>query len=183
MGEDNDVRINFDIDEETREQAKTKLDHGELSERLRDHVRKIAWGEELSERERLQSRLQSLRTERDKTRAQIRRLQADVEEKETEIARMEERLDSLDSREDRYEAALEMLEETLHGGGRVFPDHAQVQRAARLGGVNEEMVIDDLRERNPSVPDHNFVDRTKEKTARGDGSSSLKSVADRDDDE
>ena len=58
-----------------------------------------------------------------------------------------------------YEATLEMLEETLYAGGRVFEDHGQVMKAAKVGGKETKDVIDELKERNPSVPDHAFVQK------------------------
>jgi chromosome segregation ATPase len=152
-----DAQINFNVDSDAKKLAKEQLDYGELSERLRETVEQIAFGEEVSKHTQLQERLRTLREKKDDLRAQRRELDAQLETVEQDIARIEEQLSELDKREDRYEAALEMLEETLAEGGRVFPDHGQVVRAARLGDVDEQQVIADLKERNPSVPEHAFV--------------------------
>jgi len=65
----------------------------------------------------------------------------------------------MERREDKYETSLEMLEETLRDGGHVFEDHGQVMKAAKIGGKEAEDVIRELKERNPSVPDHAFVSK------------------------
>jgi chromosome segregation ATPase len=152
-------QINFKVEANAKELAKEKLDHGELSTELRETIHRIAYGEEISKREQLHKRLADLRDEKDSKRAQIRELQAEVEEIESKIARKEERLDNMERREDKYEATLEMLEETLYAGGRVFEDHGQVMKAAKIGGKETGDVIDELKERNPSIPDHAFVQK------------------------
>lgn len=152
-----DDQINFTVDSDAKELAKEKLDYGELSKRLRQTVEQIAFGEDVSKHTQLQQRLETLREEKDELRGKRRKIDADLETVEQKITRVEEQLSELDKREDRYEAALEMLEESLAEGGRVFPDHGQVVRAARLGNVDEDQVIEDLKERNPSVPAHAFV--------------------------
>lgn len=154
---EHDAQINFTIDGDAKDLAKDKLDYGELSERLRETVEQIAFGEEVSKHTQLQQRLQTLREKKDDLRAQRREIDAQLETVEQDITRIEEQLSELDKREDKYEAALEMLEETLAEGGRVYPDHGQVVRAARIGDVDEDHVIADLKERNPSVPEHAFV--------------------------
>lgn len=163
-----DSQINFTISSDAKELAKEQLEHGELSERLRETVEQIAFGEEVSKHTQLEERLRTLREKKDDLRAQRRELDAEIETVEQEITRIEEQLSELDKREDKYEAALAMLEETLAEGGRVFPDHGQVVRAARLGNVEPADVIDDLQDRNPSVPEHAFVEgRECDKEWRG----------------
>lgn len=162
MSEKHDDQINVDVDGDAKELAKDKLGHGGLSRVVRERIEEIAYGEEVSKHTRLEQRLQSLREQKDELRAQRREVDAEIEDVEQEITRIEEQLSHLDKREDKYDAALEMLEETLAEGGRVFPDHGQVIRAARIGGVDEEHVIADLQERNPSVPEHAFVSKLED---------------------
>lgn len=159
MTDDDKTQVHFTVDRHAKDLAKEKLEFGELSSILRDEVRRVAFGEEISKRERLQERLNQLREDRDDLRAEKRQIETDIEEKETEIARVEERLSGLERREDRYEGNLEMLEETLRQGGRVFEDHGQVIKAAKTGGKEPEDVIQELRERNPDIPDHAFVSK------------------------
>lgn len=150
-------QINFTVEEAAKDLAKDKLDHGELSTELRETIHRIAYGQEISKRERLQRQLADLRDDKDSIRSTIREKQAELEEVEDKITRVEERLDGMERREDKYDATLQMLEEKLYDGGRVFEDHGQVLKAAKIGGKEPEDVITELKERNPSVPDHAFV--------------------------
>lgn len=153
------AQINFTVEEAAKDLAKEKLEHGELSTELRETIHRVAYGKEISKREQLHRRLADLRDEKDALRAEIREKQAEVEEIESTIARMEERLDGMERREDKYDATLELLEETLYSGGRVFEEHGQVLKAAKIGGKEAEDVINELKERNPSIPDHAFVQK------------------------
>lgn len=149
-------QINFTVETNAKDLAKEKLKHGELSTELRETIHRIAYGEEISKRERLHKRLAERREEKDNLRAQKRELEAELEEVEGDIARIEERLDGMERQEDKYDATLEMLEETLHAGGRVFEEHGQVMKAAKIGGKEPADVVDELQERNPAIPDHAF---------------------------
>lgn len=153
---DDKAQINFTVERNAKDLAKEKLDHGELSTELRETIQRIAYGEEISKRERLHKRLAELRDQKDSLRAEKRELEAELEEVEGEIARVEERLDGMERREDKYEATLEMLEETLYAGGRVFEEHGQVLKAAKIGSVEPEDVLDELQDRNPSIPAHAY---------------------------
>ena len=152
-------QINFTVEKNAKDLAKEKLDHGELSTELRQTIHRLAYGEEISKRERLHKRLAELRDSKDELRAEKREIEAEIEEIEGEIKRIEERLDGMERREEKYEGTLEILEETLYAGGRVFEDHGQVMKAAKIGGKQPADVIEQLQERNPSVPDHAFVQK------------------------
>jgi chromosome segregation ATPase len=151
------AQINFTVERDAKELAKEKLEYGELSTELRETIQRIAFGEEISKREQSRKRLAELRDAKDKKRSEIREAEAELEQIEDEIARVEERLDGMERREDKYEASLEMLEESLRSGQRVFEDHGQVIKAAKIGGMEPEDVIEELKDRNPMVPDHAFV--------------------------
>jgi len=152
-------QINFTVEEDAKELAKEKLEHGELSTELRETIHRIAFGEEISKREQSRKRLAELRDEKDKKRSEIRNAEAELEEIEDKITRIEERLDNMERREDKYEASLEMLEESLREGSHVFEEHGQVIKAAKVGGKETEAVIEELKERNPIAPDHAFVSK------------------------
>lgn len=156
---DEKTQVHFKVDKNTKELAKERLEHGELSTELREKLQQIAYGEEVSKRERAHKRLAELREKKDEKRAEKREIEAELEEIEGEIKRLEERLDNMERREDKYEATLEMLEETLYAGGRVFEDHGQVMKAAKIGGKETQDVIAELKERNPSIPDHAYVQK------------------------
>lgn len=153
---DGKEQINFTVEADAKGLAKDKLEHGELSTELRETIHRIAYGEEISKRERMHKRLADLRDQKDSLRAEKREIEAELEEIEGSIKRIEERLDGMERKEDKYDATLEMLEETLYSGGRVFEQHGQVMKAAKIGGKDAKDVIDELKERNPSVPDHAF---------------------------
>lgn len=150
------AQVNFTVEESAKELAKEKLEHGELSQRLRERIQQIAFGEELSKRAQKQERLEELREKKDNLRSDKREIEADIEDVEQEITRIEEQLDNLERREDKYETSLEMLEESLYDGQRIFEEHGQVQKAAKLGEKEPEDVIAELKERNPEIPDHAF---------------------------
>lgn len=158
------AQVNFTVDRNAKELAKEKLDYGELSTVLRERVHQVAFGEEISKRERMRKRLAELREEKDNLRNKKRNIEAELEEIETEITRLEERIDDMERREDKYETSLEMIEESLYDGMRVFEEHGQVIKAAKLGGKEPEDVIQELKERNPAIPDHAFVDRMTDPT-------------------
>lgn len=153
-----DAQINFNIEPEAKEAAKEKLEYGELSEVLRQHVRKIAFGEEVSEREQVKQRLQELRDKKDQVRSERRQQNARLEDIEQEEARLEERLQGLESRDAKYEGQLEMLEAALAEGQRIDPGRSDVKRAALTGKTDPRGVIQELMERNPEVPDYAFSD-------------------------
>lgn len=156
---DFDDRIGFKIDSAAKEAARDKLDHGELSEELRKYTRRIAFGEEVSEREQVERRLNEIRERKDELRSDRREIETELEEIEQEETRLEERIGNLSTREDQYRAQLEMLEDLLLDGTRVTPHHAQVKRAAATGETDPRGVVEDLRSRNPSVPEHAFVEK------------------------
>lgn len=158
MANDKD-QINFTVEANAKDLAKEKLDHGELSTELRETIHRIAYGEEISKRERMHKQLAEKRDKKDSLRAEKRELETEIEQVEGEIARLEERLDGMERQEDKYEATLEMLEETLLAGGRVFEEHGQVMKAAKIGGKEPEDVIAELKDRNPTVPDHAYVQK------------------------
>jgi len=152
-------QINFTVEDDAKQLAKEKLEHGELSTELRETIHRIAFGEEISKREQSRKRLAELRDEKDTKRSEIRNAEAELEEIEDKIARVEERLDNMERLEDKYEASLEMLEESLQQGEHVFEEHGQVIKAAKVGGKETEAVIEELKERNPMVPDYAYVSK------------------------
>jgi len=57
-------QINFTVDADAKETVKKRLDHGVLTERLRTCVKEIAYGTDVTERERLKDKLTQLRNEK-----------------------------------------------------------------------------------------------------------------------
>jgi len=153
---DDRAQIHVKVSREAKELAKQKLKHGELSQLFRDELRRVAYGDEVSKRERLQRNLEEIREEKDSLRAEKREIEGEIERVETEIARVEERMDGLERKEDRFDAQIEMLEEALAEGMRLDPKNPKVITAAKTGGVETDEVIGELRDRHPNIPDQAF---------------------------
>lgn len=151
-------QIHVKVNRQTKELAKEKLGHGGLSRAVRQTLERIAHGQEVSERQRIEDRLETLRDERQEKRLKRNQLDNELDEINRKIERAESELDALRDKEGEYEGALQMLEDSLHDGMNVFPEHAQVKEAAAIGECKPRDVIDDLRERNPDLPSERFSD-------------------------
>jgi len=154
--EDNRTRSTFLVDETTLEEAKGKLDHGELSEELRTTVQRIAHGAEVAEETRLTDHLETLREARRKKRQERDNIEQELEEINRDIERTERRLEQLREQDGEYDGVLSMLEEDLHDGRRILGGSDKIKRAASIGDCSVDDVVEDLRERNPNVPDKAF---------------------------
>jgi len=104
---DHDDRIGFKVDSTTKKAARDELEHGELSEKLRNYVRKMALGEDISRREQLEQRLEEIRQKKEEKVAQRRYHDAKIEELDVEKDRLEEELQTLTSRDEQYEGSLD----------------------------------------------------------------------------
>lgn len=94
--------------------------------------------------QRITHEIEDLKDERRSARREIERIQAKIEEYE--------------QRQDTYEDLLTDLEALLHDGVCVFEDHKKVKEAAEVGNTQPEAVIDELKDRNPDIPDRQFED-------------------------
>jgi len=157
-----DKHVGFKANRETLKQAKAKLDHGELSELLRQELDRIAHGADVAEENRLTDRLRHLRKSRRELRDERDSIESNLEEIERKIERIEKRLDELREQEGEYDGVLSMLEEDLHAGKRILGGSDKLHRAATIGDCKPEEVIADLKERNPDVPEKAY------RPARGD---------------
>lgn len=148
--------VNFKAPEDAYERAKEKTEWGEISEELRGRINELAYGAETTRREELREQLESLRDDKQEKDTEIRTLQNERDEIERKIERVEQKLDNLRDTDSEYNGAIEMLESQLHDGERLFPQHDGVERAANIAQKPKQEVINDLRERNPDVPDYAF---------------------------
>ena len=87
---------------------------------------------------------------------QIQRRKEEIEDLRTERAAVEQRLEEEDTVNDEYQQLLEELDDLLEQGSRVFVGHAKVERAAQLADTSQEAVLDELRDRNPDIPEEQF---------------------------
>ncbi|ADJ16809.1 hypothetical protein HacjB3_19333 (plasmid) [Halalkalicoccus jeotgali B3] len=152
------VQVAVEVPESVRDGAKAKLPYGGMSQVIREELNRVAFGEEMGQRSRLESRLEDVREERDKLQRERRELNAKLENLEDQAKDIERKLDDLTTQEDRYEAKLESLEYNIRIEGRnLFADHGQVESIAAEAGKSPEGVIKDLKHRNPDVPDEAFL--------------------------
>jgi len=155
-------QVKFTHEKQTVEAAKDKLEYGELSEELRATLDRIAHGADVAEETRLTDRVEQLREERRELQRERDDIVDKIEETERDIERVERRLEELRETNGEYDGVLAMLEGELHDGVRVMAGTDTVKRAASIGDCTPEDVINDLRDRNPDVPDMAF------RPARGD---------------
>lgn len=162
MTDDNEeetARVVADVPADVKETAKEKLPFGGISEEIEATLERIAYGEELGQRSRLERRREELQADLRDARGRRRDIDAEIATIEDKLTGVDEKLSSLTSREDKYEAKIEELEAMLRQDGtRLDPDHAAVKRAAETGGVEPEGVVETLKERNPDVPTYAFED-------------------------
>ncbi|WP_245998615.1 hypothetical protein [Halalkalicoccus subterraneus] len=170
LDEEEKVRVTIEVPESVRDGAKSKLPHGGMSDEVRGLLTRIAFGQEMNQRSRLEQQLDDLREERSKLQRERRELDAKIENLDDRIHGVEDKLGSITTQEDRYEAKLEELEYRIRvEGTRVFPEHGAVERVASGVGKNPEGVIKDLKQRNPDVNDSAF----EEGSIHGNGGSFL----------
>lgn len=158
-GEQETARVVADVPADVKQTAKEKLPFGGLSEEIQDTLERIAYGEELGQRSRLERRREELQADLRDARERRREVDAGIATLEDKIDGVDEKLSSLTSREDKYEAKIEELEAMLRQDGtRLDPAHAAVKRAAETGCVEPQGVVETLKERNPDVPTYAFED-------------------------
>ncbi len=151
------VRVVANVPKSVKETAKEKLEYGGISREIQETLERIAFGEELTQRSRLERQREELQEELQQKRERRRELDADIANIEQRIDGIDSKLNNITTREDKYEAKLEELEAMLRKDGmHITPDLPAVERAAKTGGVENEGVIQTLKERNPDVPTYAF---------------------------
>jgi vacuolar-type H+-ATPase subunit I/STV1 len=153
------ARVVADVPADVKETAKEKLPFGGISEEIQATLERIAYGEELGQRSRLERRREELQADLRDARERRREIDAEIATLEDRISGVDDKLSNLTTREDKFEAKIEELEAMLRQDGtRLDPNHAAVKRAAETGGVEPEGVVETLKERNPDVPPYAFED-------------------------
>ena len=156
MSDDDRVLVTVLVDEHARDAAQDRTEHGEISERLRSEVNRLAFGEDVEERESVKRELERTRDNKDDLRAKIREFQNELQSLESKETRLEERLSNFVDDEQKYIGHLESLESQLYEGANVDSGHGGVKRAANVAKCDPEDVIDELKERNPEIPEYAF---------------------------
>ena len=155
--EEDTERVTAEVPKRDKEIAKAKLDHGGISREIRKTITRIAHGAEISERERLKEDMETWRTKRREKVHKKQSLENEIDELDVKIERAENQLDELRDKQGEYEGALQMIEDDMHEHEmRVWEGHGKVEQAASLGDCAVEDVINDLRDRNPDLPETQF---------------------------
>ena len=153
------VQVVVNVPKTVKETAKEKLPYGGITNEVRDTLNRIAFGEDLNQRSRLERQREELNDKLVDKREERRELDTDIENLEQRINSIDEKMSNLTTREDKYEAKIESLEHRLRvEGSRFDPEHPAIIEAAKTGGVEVEGVIQTLKERNPDVPSYAFQD-------------------------
>lgn len=149
-----------EVPKTTYEVAMDKLPYGGLSKEIRGLVERIAHGDDMNQRGRIEKRLRDLREQRREYQEERREIDTRIENVDDRIRTAEEELANLSETEERYEAKIEMLEQRLRDpDGEYFhllPDLNAVRSIANETGREPEGVVQDVRDRNPDVPDYAF---------------------------
>ena len=157
--EEETVRVVADVPKSVKEAAKEKLEYGGLSREIQEMLERIAFGEDLTQRSRLERQRKELKDKLLEKREERRELDAEIENIEQRVNAIGEKMSNLTTREDKYEAKLESLEHRLRvEGSRIDPKHPAVREAAQTAGVERAGVMETLKERNPDVPAYAFKD-------------------------
>lgn len=160
LDEDDDeelVQVSHLVPKSVREDAQENSGHGDLSDAVRMAYRTIAYGDDYQNTTRLKQRLERAKNEYRRLVEEKEAIEAEMHDCEERIRSLREQLDEAQKADERYEQLLEELEEKLYAGSHVFPNHGDVIEAAEIGSVSEQEVIDELRERNPEIPEDAFV--------------------------
>jgi chromosome segregation ATPase len=160
MSEDDKVRFNVKMDEKLRDDAKRNTERGELSEEVRSVFRRKAYGIDSegkpSEIERKKAQLRDVRDSIDKKRRERERINAEISAEETRATRLEERISELEEERDELGQAVDMLENMLHDGDRMWPVRIKNAVDVDLSTANE--LYQQLQERNAELPEAAFTE-------------------------
>lgn len=163
MSDDNEEMklINVNVPKSVHETAKKKLEYGGISREVREALRRVAFGEDMNQRSRLEQQMEVLRDEREELRAERREIDAKIENIESKIDGIQDDISQLSSEEERYDSKLEELEYRVREDGtRLWPENSHVERVAKEAQREPEAVVNDLKKRNPDIPDYAFEKMT-----------------------
>lgn len=151
------VQLVVEVPKNTKEVAKRNLEYGGLSREVRHTLARIAHGEETAELQRVKDNLEDLRDQREEYKRKRDEIENELSDVERKIERNEQKLSRLRDMESEYEGRLMSIEDQMiQDGMRVFPDHGQILSVAQEYGQEPLDVINDLKERNPDLPDEQF---------------------------
>lgn len=152
-GNDEMTQTGFKVSEKDLEEAKENAEFGDLSEELRKTVRRMAYGRDKTRREELRDKLKKKREEDRKLQREINAKKAEQQDVQREIRDLENELDEIRDSDAEYQGMLEAIESDLQDGTRIDPESRKIEKAAEAAGKSTGEVLNDLRERNPDVPE------------------------------
>lgn len=158
MSDPETKRIRAEVPAEDKEMLDEILEHGELTELLREVVGAVVEGDGYDRRTVYDARLKQVKRNIRDTRDRIDQLHRELERLENTRDRLQNERESVLTREEEWEAAFGEIERTFRAGdlGHVDNDHPRIEDLAKRFGRSAEDVHEELRERNPDVPDHAF---------------------------
>lgn len=163
MADDSDdddelVQVSHMVPESHRDQATENTEYGGISDAVREVYKILAEGGSKS-RVRLEMQLRKVKRDRERIEEEITDLREQLDHLNDREASLEERVEEEESRRSEIDELLEDIEDMIREGDRVFPEHGKIQRAADVGAMTPEEVIDTLKERNPDIPERAFQER------------------------
>lgn len=147
------VQSSFTMDKSLADEFEAKTEHGEKGDVLRRAIKRYVSGGETSERERLTHRKEELTDELERINEKRRGLDRDEEKITRQLDRVNDRLNRLNTLSGEYEQKLSQIEGKLYDGVRITTDHTAVTAAAAVADSTPIDVVNELKERNPGVPD------------------------------
>lgn len=149
------------IDAETAEIINNRLEYGEKSELIQELAQSIAYGSTWDERTPLDIQIESVEEKLAEARRRRREADADVESYENELERLRQKRETTQTKAEKLEASLLPIESDLREGERqrIFPEHGSIEAIAREYNLPKEEIIDELKSRNPDIPDYVFEER------------------------
>lgn len=158
-------QVNHLVPTDIKERAKENAEHGELSEAVRDVYRMYATTGGAETLAQLEVRLRKTRRERESLEDRIKHLREELETVREQERGLQEQIREYEQETTEYERVMSELSAMLRDGNSVFPSHGKVKTAASTKGCSVSEVMDDLRDRNPDVPDARFQEGTTDEPA------------------
>jgi septal ring factor EnvC (AmiA/AmiB activator) len=156
--QDEQVRFTVQMPKKLREDAKRNSDRGELSEDTRELFRQRAYGvsgsAQQSELAQVKAELRDVRATIDDLRHQRSQIDAKINAEEQRATRLEERVTNLEDQRSEIEQSVQMLENMLHAGERMWP--TRIKNAADVDEGTAQEILSELKSQNPELPDAAF---------------------------
>lgn len=155
---DEKARYNVQMPKELRDDAKRNAERGELAEEVRALFRRKAYGvDETGQHTELQevkAELREVRQQIDELRHDRSIIDSKIQTKEARATRLEERVEALEVENEELDTKLQMLENMLSEGTRLWPTYIKNTADVDIGTANH--LYEELQERNGELPDEAF---------------------------